>query len=290
MSTTATRRTPGRPAAVLLALLAAAPLALAAGCAVPGELRDHGTAAPVTPSPASIPLWPGQATAPPPDPVAARTPEPSPQPVPDLAVTGQDVAAVDVRTLLTKDPGVSQEERRALEPCAGCEVRDAEYRDLTGDGRPELLVVVGLADIDVLHVYTASGDRLLPVLRVQLLKRFGAETIGTELWLYESPTSWSRTSRLYQWDGARLVLTDQKVQGIGPTTEPEPTPSVAEKPIGATRPPGTDGGVGASPVPLPAVPTLRRPVAPAPAVPKESQPVRPLMPTATPFVRPEATP
>ncbi|MER7705586.1 hypothetical protein ABTX81_22190 [Kitasatospora sp. NPDC097605] len=284
MSTATARRTPAlRPA-----LLAAVPLALAVGCAAPGELRDHGAAAPVTPSAASIPLWPGQVTAPPPEPAAARTPEPAPQPVPEVTVTGQDVTTVDVRTLLTKDPGVSQDERRALEPCTGCEIRSPEYRDLTGDGRPELLVVVGLAGVDVLHVYTASGDRLLPVLRVQQLKRFGAETIGTDLWLYEPTTSWSRTSRLYRWDGARLVLADQKVQGTGPTTEPEPTPSVVERPVG-TRPPapGTSGGSGVSPVPLPAVPTVGRTAAP---VPREPVPVRPPMPTGTPVARSETTP
>ncbi|GAA1385469.1 lipoprotein [Kitasatospora putterlickiae] len=287
MSTTA-RRTPGRPIALLLA---AVPLALAVGCAASGELRDHGAATPVTPSPASIPLWPGQATAPPPDFAADRAPEPTPQPVPDLTVAGQDVTSVDVRTLLTKDPGVSQEERRALEPCAGCEIRDPEYRDLTGDGRPELLVVVGLSDVDVLHVYTPSGDRLLPVLRVQQLKRFGAETIGTDLWLYEPTTSQSRTSRLYRWDGVRLVLADQKVQGIRPTPEPEPTPS-AERPIGATRSPGPGNGAAVSPVPMPPVPPVRRSAAPDPAVPtlKEPWPVRPVAPTATPPARPETTP
>lgn len=47
-----------RPRALLLALLAAAALALPVGCAAPGELRDHGAAAPVTPPPARVPLWP----------------------------------------------------------------------------------------------------------------------------------------------------------------------------------------------------------------------------------------
>ncbi|MFF2661110.1 hypothetical protein ACFVUH_27570 [Kitasatospora sp. NPDC058032] len=291
---TAVRRSP----ALLLALLAAAPLALTVGCGAPGELRDHGAADAVARPPARIPLWPGQATAPPPDLAAGRTPEPAPQPVPDVTVPGQDVTAVDVRTLLTKDPGVSQDERRALDPCAGCEVRNAEYRDLTGDGRPELLVVVGLADTDVLHVYTASADRLLPVLRVQLLKRFGAETLGTELWLYEPTTIRSRTIRRYGWDGARLVLTDQKVEGTGPTAEPEPTPTAGP----GERPSSLRPGGGASPAPMPSLPVVRRPdgsdpgsgagvptatPVPVPKVPQPGQP-RPIVPTVGPTPQPPA--
>ncbi|MFF2352429.1 hypothetical protein ACFVVL_21910 [Kitasatospora sp. NPDC058115] len=289
---TAPRRTPGP----LLALLAAAPLALAVGCGAPGELRDHGAAEAVARPPARIPLWPGQDTAPSPEPAGPRTPEPAPQPVPDLTVPGQDVSTVDVRTLLAKDPGVSQDERRALDPCTGCGIRPAEYRDLTGDGRPELLVVVGLVDTDVLHVYTASADRMLPVLRVQLLKRFGAETLGTDLLLYESTTSWSRTIRRYSWDGARLVLAEQKVEGVGPVQEPEPTPTTTPGDRSTILRPGT----GTVPAPWPSVPAVRRPdgsepgagagsgagaptatPVPAPKVPQPGQP-RPAVPTAAP--------
>ncbi|MFE6866738.1 hypothetical protein ACFVFS_09285 [Kitasatospora sp. NPDC057692] len=286
MSTTV-RRLP----ALLLSLLAAAPLALAVGCGSPGELRDHGTAAPVAPPLASVPLWPGQATAPPPEPAAGRTQEPAPQAVPDLSVPGQDVTAVDIRALLAKDPGVGQDERRALDPCTGCEIRPAEYRDLTGDGRPELLVVVGLADTDVLHVYAASGDRLLPVLRVRLLKRFGAVTIGTDLVLYESTTTWSQTIRRYSWDGSRLALAEQKVEGIGPIQEPGPTAT-------ATPVAKPNQGGGVAPAPMPTAPAVRPSDgsgsgagAPVPRVPQPGQ-IRPALPTAAPSApaRPETTP
>ncbi|MFB8239858.1 hypothetical protein ACFC58_25240 [Kitasatospora purpeofusca] len=298
---TAPRRTAVGPRAArllpVLPVLLAAALALPVGCAAPGELRDHGAVAPATPSPASVPLWPGAATAPSPtplEPAASRSPEAPPQPVPDLTVVGQDVTAVDVRTLLTKDPGVTQDERRVLEPCPGCELRAPEYRDLTGDGRPELLLAVGLADAVVLHVYTAAGDRLLPIHRVSLLTGFGAKTVGTDLWLYEPTTASSRTGRLYRWDGVRLALADQKVEGIGPTSEPEPTPSAAEKPT-VEKPPGTGptavtGGGPAKPV-APSRPSGAPPSAGAgsdPAVGKQPQPTpaRPAPPTATPTAAP----
>ncbi|MDY0816396.1 hypothetical protein [Kitasatospora purpeofusca] len=300
MSTARRRTAPRRavrrsaPALLLPTLLAAAALALPVGCAAPGELRDHGAAVPVTPSPASVPLWPGAATAPSPtplEPAASRSPEPPPQPVPDLAVPGQDVTAVDVRALLTKDPGVTQDERRVLEPCPGCELRAPEYRDLTGDGRPELLLAVGLADAAVLHVYTASGDRLLPIHRVSLLKGFGAATVGTDLWLYEPTTASSRTGRLYRWDGVRLALADQRVEGIGPTPEPESTPT-AEKPA-VEKPPGTgpSAGTGGGPA-KPVAPS--RPVGTPPATGSDAlvgkqplpTPARPGSPGPTPTATP----
>ncbi|MEK2494212.1 hypothetical protein WN990_32160 [Kitasatospora purpeofusca] len=280
---------------VLPVLLAAAALALPVGCAAPGELRDNGAVAPVTPSPARVPLWPSAPTAPSPtplEPTGSRSPEPAPQPVPDLAVPGQDVTTVDVRALVTKDPGVTQAERRVLEPCPGCELRTPEYRDLTGDGRPELLLAVVLADTVVLHVYTASADRLLPIHRVTLLKEFGAETVGTDLWLYE-PTGSFRTGRLYRWDGVRLALADQKVEGIGPTPEPEPTPPTAEKPT-VEKPPGTGptaaSGGGAVKPSAPSRPTSTPSagVGSDAAVGKQPQPTpaRPAPPSATPTAVP----
>lgn len=240
-----------------------------------------------------MPLWPGAPTAASPtplEPTGSRSPEPAPQPVPDLAVPGQDVTAVDVRALLTKDPGVTQDERRVLEPCPGCELRAPEYRDLTGDGRPELLLAVGLADTVVLHVYTASGDRLLPIHRVSLLKGFGAETVGTDLWLYE-PTASFRTGRLYRWDGVRLALADQKVEGIGPTQEPEPTPSTAEKPA-VEKPPGTGptavtgGGVVKPPAPSRSAGSPSAGSDPAVGKQPLPTPARPAPPAATPTAMP----
>ncbi|WP_380280219.1 hypothetical protein [Kitasatospora purpeofusca] len=269
-----------------LTLLAGALLALTVGCAAPGELRDHGAAAAVTPPPARLPLWPDRTAAPSPESMSIHLVDPAPQPVPEVSVAGQDVTAVDIRTLLAKDPEVTPEERRALDPCTGCEVRTAEYRDLTGDGRPELLVVVGLADGDVLHVYTASGDQLLSVLRAQLLKRFGAETVGTDLWLYEPTTIQSRTSRRYRWDGVRLILAEQKVEGIGPAPDGLRLWSF-----------GSDRNVIAEPVPTPTArpvaPSVRQPTAPAPSagagasVP-QSYSIRPATPAAAPTARPPA--
>ncbi|MFD0275745.1 hypothetical protein ACFVHB_17830 [Kitasatospora sp. NPDC127111] len=252
--------TTGALSALLTVLTALAALVLTA-CGAPGELRDHGPAQRVTPPPVPQPLWSGLAVAPPPTspaPGASRSSEPPPQPVPDVTVPGPDVAAVDVRAVLAKDPGVSQDERRALDACPGCEVRAPEFRDLTGDGRPELIVAVGTVGPVVLHVYTTAGDHLLPVLRVQVLKGFGAETVGADLWLHEPTTVSTRTSSHYRWDGTRLGLLEQRVEGIGPITGPgqgstsdqEATPPTTPGPK-ASRPwdPAATGRPQATPVP-----------------------------------------
>ncbi|MFD0348492.1 hypothetical protein ACFQ0M_25550 [Kitasatospora aburaviensis] len=214
-----------------------------------------------------------------------------------MTFPGPDLTAVDVRAVLAKDPGVSQDERRALDGCPGCEVRAPEFRDLTGDGRPELIAAVGTVGPVVLHVYTAVGDRLLPVLRVQVLKGFGAETVGADLWLHEPTTVTTRTSSHYQWDGTRLGLLEQRVEGIGPipgpgpgtTAEPEATPAGTPGPkvsrpsdppvTGRPQPSPVPGGTGWAATPQPQ--SGAGVGAPRPAA---SQPVRP---TAAP---PEAKP
>lgn len=262
------------PTVASAVLLAVAALALTAGCAAPGGLRDHGAAAAVTPPPVPQPLWPDLATAPPPAlPTTATgvSPQPPPQPVPDVTVPGQDLSTVDVRTLLAKDPGVSAQERRSLQECPDCEVRRPEYRDLTGDGRPELVVAVAApAGPVVLHVYRLDGERLLPVLHVPVLKGFSATTVGTDLWLHEPTTVSARTSSHYRWDGVRLILAEQKVEGIGPVPAPSQAP-VATPP--QVMPPVADPAPG-MPEPVPVVPGRRTaPEAGAVASPRPGTPV-----------------
>ncbi|MED7950474.1 hypothetical protein ACFVYP_26350 [Kitasatospora sp. NPDC058201] len=293
------------PRAALAALLAVLALTLPVGCAAPGGLRDHGAAQPVTPPPVPQPLWPGLATVPPPTAPAAGTgqaPEPPPQPVPDVTAAGRDIMSVDVHGLLAKDPGVSQDEQRALSACPACELRSPEYRDLTGDGRPELILAVGTAGTAgpvVLHVYTLTGEGLVPVLRVQALARFSAETVGTDLRLHESTSVWVRTTSHYRWDGVRLVLVEQTSQDLGPVPTPsrQPTPERQVQPtVGpVVKPPVTPSAPGPAPSALTptARPTADSGAAPAspragatPPVPVPAQPVRPTTPAAPPEAKP----
>ncbi|MGV9267345.1 hypothetical protein ACWDRR_22090 [Kitasatospora sp. NPDC003701] len=256
-----------------------------AGCAAPGELRDAGAARPVTAPPVRQPLWPSAAAAPSPTSPATASSgpaEPPPTPVPDVAVPGPDLTSVDVRALLAKDPAVSADERRALSGCADCEVRAAEFRDLTGDGHAELITAIATGGPVVLHVYTQSGGGVVPVLRVEVLKGFSAETVATDLWLHEPSTALSLRSSHYRWDGTRLSLLEQRLEAIGPIGGPTQGTSASPEPTATAKP--TAG-------PLPVKPAVS-PSAGAGAVPRTGQPVpAPRPPEATPTaVTPTALP
>ncbi|MFD8752032.1 hypothetical protein ACFV0O_13780 [Kitasatospora sp. NPDC059577] len=264
----APRRRPGAvPVAALVGLLVLLALAaLAFGRSTPGGLQDQGPVPTVTPPPVPQALWPNLNASP--APVQPATgggaTQPPPQPVPGVTVTGQDITAVDPRTVLAKDPAVTAEERSALDPCSGCEVRTPEFRDLTRDGRLSLITAVITPGSVVLHVYTPDKDRLLPVLRVQVQRTFSAETIGSDLWLYESNGLYVRTSSHYQWDGARLVLLERKDEGLGvlPPTGPDPAPPNAAVKSAAPASPPTATAAGAVPTPRAPRPTSQ-PSAPA---------------------------
>ncbi|MEV7025463.1 hypothetical protein [Kitasatospora sp. NPDC093558] len=268
------RRPAAAPVAVLAAVAVLVVLAavLVVGRADPGGLKDQGPSQPVTPPLKPQLLWPGLASSPSPSATgsAPATPQASPQPVPDVTASGRDITTVDVRAVLAKDPGVSTDERRALGSCTECEVRSPEFRDLTGDGKPELIAAVVVPRQVVLHVYTLADDRLVPVLRVELLPGFSAETIGTDLWLFDPTSVTVRTTSHYQWDGVRLVRVEQKVEGVGPV----PGPSAAPDPVTSVIPPGGRAPGPVRPTAEPAKPTAvpspiatKAPGRPVPALP-----------------------
>ncbi|MFJ9696774.1 hypothetical protein [Kitasatospora sp. NPDC101183] len=259
------RRRPGAAlvtaAAALAGLVALA--AVAVGRETPGGLRDDGPGRAVTPPAVAKPLWPQLATAPPPTAPSASTSQAPPQPVPDITVPGHDLTAVDVRTLLGKDPGLSREERLALGSCDGCEVRPPEFRDLTGDGRPELITAVTVIGSVVLHVYALDGERgehVLPVLRVPVQNGFSAATVDSDLVIRETTSLTSQTTSRYHWDGVRLVAVEQRVDGVGllPRDEPSagagvPTavPTPGRPDVTTARPGRPSAGATAVPAPAP---------------------------------------
>ncbi|MFG2903825.1 hypothetical protein ACGF13_01970 [Kitasatospora sp. NPDC048286] len=269
------RRRPGAvPVATLAGLVVVLALAaLAFGRATPGDLRDQGPARTVTPPAVSQPLWPQLPTATPvPTPAAGVTQE-APQPLPDLTVPGHDITAVDVRTVLAKDPKLGQEERLALGSCTGCDIRTPEFRDLTGDGQPELITAVTTPGQVVLHVYTLVEDHLLPVLQVQVQPAFNATTIGTELWLFEPTAAYVVTRSHYEWDGTRLVLKERTDEGLGllPPTSPDSGRTATAAPEAGPAPMRPGSLVPKQAAPEAAVPSPRtvRPTAvpSAPSVP-----------------------
>ncbi|MER6302058.1 hypothetical protein ABT247_21210 [Kitasatospora sp. NPDC001539] len=288
------RSTPLRRRAVPVAAVAALALlvalaALALDRSAPGGLRDHGPLKPVTPPPVAEPLWPALAASPPPTtPAAGSATQAPPQPLPELTVPGRDLSAVDVRTVLAKDPGLSPEERRALDSCTECEVRTPEFRDLTGDGRRSLITTVTTPGPVVLHVYTLADDRVLPILRVEVQRGFSAATVGSDLWLYEPTTVSTRTSSHYQWDGVRLGLLERRVDGTGlllppgdadsgppgaVVATPAPIEPGAKRPTAGPRPAGSGPAVASA---------AAQPPRAARPTPQPSAPASPAAPAATP--------
>ncbi|MDR3032385.1 MAG: hypothetical protein LBV78_04640 [Kitasatospora sp.] len=271
------RRRPLRTALLRCVLLGLPVLLAATGCRSPGALEDAGAARPVRSHPSPQPLWPAAAS---PAPTARPGPSGREAPVPLPGLTADTLAGTDARTVLAADPALGPEERAALEHgCAGCEVRPAQYRDLDGDGSPELLTAVLFdaapeAPRAVLHVYALRERRVLPVLAVAVLPSFGAETVGTDLIVREPTAPSVESSLTYRWSGDRLVLVDQRVKVLGPGVDVSGCP-----PVEAC---GSVVLIAPTPVPsaTPTAPPAAEPtVAPAPAAPGGAA-VRPV-PTRT---------
>jgi hypothetical protein len=226
----------------------------AAGCGTPGRLHDDGRAPAVASHPSPQALWADSPTTTAP---AGTAPvrQPPPSAVPGVIAPSGDIQAVSVTKLLDRDPALERDEREALNRCPACDLRPPRYRDLTGDGRPELITaVVTPADRAVLHVYTLRRDRLVPVLDLPISSHFTADTVGLDLVVQEPTTASLETSSRYHWDGTRLAFTTRQIKATGPgstvdalacapgftaTDEPTPSPSVARGTVGRRTQPGT---------------------------------------------------
>ncbi|MEV8098925.1 hypothetical protein, partial [Kitasatospora sp. NPDC085879] len=227
----------------------------------PGTLHDGGPARQVAEHPSPQPLWPAAATS------AAATPravteEPPPAPLPGLTAPTAGLAQLDAEAVLAHDPGLTDIEHRAVETgCTGCAVQPARYRDLSGDGRPELITAVLTPEADgraVLHVYSERDGHVVPVLSVATAAGFTADTVGRDLVLHEPTGATARTSSTYRWNAVRMAFVDRQTvstgsaDGVPGCPSPEPT-------VPSARPTYQDGPVvgpdgrrlSATPVPVP---------------------------------------
>ncbi|MFJ5921088.1 hypothetical protein ACIQF6_00640 [Kitasatospora sp. NPDC092948] len=238
---------PIRSALLRCALLGLLAVAAATGCRSPGGLDDAGATRPIRSHPSPRPLWPASGTSAPPAAQAVADRQP-PVPLPGLSAGSLD--ELDTRTVLAQDPDLTSGERAALNGrCTGCEVRPAQYRDLDGDGSPEMLTaVVTGTDSDagraVLRVYTLRGHDVLPVLALTVLPGFTAETVGEDLVVHEPTGPSAETSSTYRWSSDRMAFVDRRIKGTdpdqnaagclpdGPSTRPV-APSAVPSPVPA---------------------------------------------------------
>ncbi|MEV4558034.1 hypothetical protein AB0K51_13690 [Kitasatospora sp. NPDC049285] len=241
--------------AVLLAVVAAV-----SGCGDAGRLRDAGPARTVAVRPSSEPLWPAS------EHTATATPKasgslPPLTPVPGITVAGDDIRTVEAAAVLARDPSLRQEERKALAGCQDCQVRPAQYRDLSGDGKPELITAALFGSgSGYLHVYALKDGQLYSVLAQQVASGFTAETVGPELLVKDPDSGPGQTETAYGWHDDRLVTVRRKTTGPdagGPYCEPTAEPSV--------RPERTEPKSSLAPSPVPTVPPAKQaPAAPTP--------------------------
>ncbi|GJF32508.1 hypothetical protein KNE206_52080 [Kitasatospora sp. NE20-6] len=270
---TALARYPARTAAALAAALAAA--VLLTGCGTPGPLHDAGPARPIAAHPSPLALWPAAATSAPasPQPTADRPP---PEPLPSITAPAGGLGALAASAVLTHDPGLTDLEHRALNGgCTGCVVQPAQYRDLSGDGRPELITAVVMPDRDsgegqaVLHVYTERGGGIVPVLSVTALAGFTADTVGRDLVVHEPTGPRARTSSTYRWSAVRMAFADRRITSTGPDDGAPACPTAVPEPRRTAPAVKT-----AAPSARPAAPAATEP-------PARAEPSAPAVPTAT---------
>ncbi|MEU6310090.1 hypothetical protein [Streptomyces sp. NPDC047014] len=257
----------GRPRRPLLPALALT-LALLAGCGDTGGLVGAGATAPAS---GPVHLWPDRqgATVPPADPGGAP-----PEYVKGIpAVQDENVHAVDPVALVqaevraharaaTGPDGIPRETAEAIRACgadgaepSACPVHKPYYRDLTGNGKDELIVGIEFPDrMMSVRVYTADGDGRLNRIMATTETVVSVELAGRDVILrvpsgnhgYELITAWS-------WDERQLTMLPTREQIVrvpgGPQKPADGPPGAPDGPPG---PGGGPGGRGPGPGPGPA--------------------------------------
>ncbi|MEU8616991.1 hypothetical protein [Streptomyces sp. NPDC048623] len=252
----------GRPAAVatavlLTALVAAVLSVVLAGCGRQGGLESAGR----TPDAVGpLRLWPDlpPATDPPID-YGENTTER----VPGIAVRDNDIRSVDPVAVVQAEvrgheqarsgqDGLYEETVRAVEKCGtdrkGCPVLAPYYRDLTGNGRDELIVGIRMPEQQLgVRVYLAENDRVTRIMST-VDQVVSIEVAGRDLIIrassagipgYEYRTAWS-------WDEQQrtmLPALDEivRVKPRGTATAPAPD-FVSPTPSPFLPAPTTEGG------------------------------------------------
>ncbi|MFF1676756.1 hypothetical protein ACFVYG_12065 [Streptomyces sp. NPDC058256] len=230
-----------------IALLAAVPLLALAGCGDPGDLRGAGeTPTAVGPSQ----LWPTLAPATTP---ALDYGEADTEVVKGIAVENDDIHELDPVSVIEAQVAAHPDEytgRTALYPetaerlgaCGGpsgargkgCPVLQAYYRDLTGDGKDDLVLGFTVPEDQLtVRVYTFEKHRLVQVMNTTDAV-IGVEFAGRELVVraastlpgYEYRTVWSWDTHQH----AMLATRDEILRVGNATGAPTPSRSPAATP------------------------------------------------------------
>ncbi|WP_102925608.1 hypothetical protein [Streptomyces noursei] len=113
---------------------------------------------------------------------------------------------VSPEQLLRADPGVPEVVKGSLGDCPGrrCRLRTPVYVDLTGDGKPELVLAFDDTGRTLMWAYTASGGSVRRVLDYAGPQQMTATAIGRDLVVDESGEGRKSTVR-FRWNGRVLA-------------------------------------------------------------------------------------
>ncbi|MFE6158527.1 hypothetical protein ACFQ7F_06375 [Streptomyces sp. NPDC056486] len=193
-------------------LYRAVPFAVAAavvlaGCGSVDELGTGEPAPSVSVQPRPEPLWPAWSSTSSEAPGAeTATHQPPPEPLAGLPKLGKGgLGTVDFRKVLRADPRLKPlADRGEIDRPGQVGLRPPLRTDLTGDGRPELLVAADTeSGRSVLTVYTEREGRVYPVL-FTTGKRVRVETLGPDLLVRGHCTDGGEQAVRFHWDGVRM--------------------------------------------------------------------------------------
>ncbi|MFZ3497504.1 hypothetical protein ACODT5_30495 [Streptomyces sp. 5.8] len=182
------------------------------GCGAPGGLGHREAVPPVSSQPRPKPLWPSWTESPSSSGTAVAGRVPPPQPLEGAPEVGPEgIEKVDVMAVLRADKTMKRfGGGKKIEGPGKAGVRPARFADLTGNGKPELIVAADSpTGRSVLSVYTAAGGKIVPILFTSG-RRLSAEVLGTDLLVRTTDEDGSAHDIRYHWDGQRMsVLSDE---------------------------------------------------------------------------------
>ncbi|MFD4479643.1 hypothetical protein ACFWPU_26515 [Streptomyces sp. NPDC058471] len=205
---------PRRRALRRAALFTATAAVVLAGCGSVDGLGPGEPAPSVSVQPRPEPLWPAwsgtSSEAPGAD---TATHQPPPEALEGLPKLGKDgLRTEDFRKVLRADPRMKPlAERGEIDRPGEAGIRPPLLTDLTGDGRPELLVAADTeSGRSVLAVYKERDGRVYPIL-FTAGKRVSIETLGQDVLVRSSCADGGQQAVRYHWDGVRMsTVSDNK--------------------------------------------------------------------------------
>ncbi|WP_189545270.1 hypothetical protein [Streptomyces gelaticus] len=208
--------------------------ALLGGCVEAGEPQSAGHA---SVAPAPVRLWPEKPPAPRPAPDWYGPEEPTPLPgLPE--VPSGDIRQLDADSVVAAQiaadarrqrPAFDENMQKRISRCSAepdqCPVRTPEYKDLTGDGKDEL--IIGIEERQhalVLWVYRIRNGAVTQILNT-VGRVLSVEVADGDLVMRESSDSAGYEARtVFSWDSAHQIMMSKEMEYDRKTLAPSPEP------------------------------------------------------------------